>query len=181
MTARTYGSKYQDTKELHVTDLAKLIRAEIKTAVKAGELPLLTYSVRSRHAGMSRAIDIRVKGFEIGSHPFPVVSPEFARNPTSRAGTAYRYTDEARVMLARLEVIREAYNYDASDPTTDYFDTRYYGASDFDGVEESAQRDRLAAEPPIPSPAAPEPIQAARQVTFPAYLFRVPSDTRYLN
>jgi hypothetical protein len=197
MTAKTYGSKYQETKELHLTDLARLIRAEIKERVKAGELPPLTYSVRTRHGRtFTGAIDVQVKGFEAThwtdtrsgkrSERFAIVSPEFARDPNTYGGSVSRYTPEAQALLARLEGIRNAYNYDASDPTTDYFDTRYYGDSDFDGAEESAQRERLAAEAPIPSPPAPAApvapqaaLSALAAVSDAGFLFPTFSDPRY--
>ena len=60
MTTRTYGSRYDETKRLTPTEVARLIRADIKAAVAEGRLPAETYSVRTRRVTYDRAIDVQV-------------------------------------------------------------------------------------------------------------------------
>lgn len=154
---RIYGPKYHATKDLTKVQVAALIRADIKAAVAARELPPLVYSVKTHLYSGGGSIDVRVRGFEAPRKGprFPVVAPAFARGETDgRSGTDYRLTPEARLILEKLKAMMDAYNYDGSDIQTDYFDVRFYGDASFDWREEQAQRERLAAEKADPPPPA---------------------------
>jgi hypothetical protein len=119
---RTYGSKYNDlSKDAHgwvdTTVIAKAIRADIKAAVKAGDIPCVKYSVRTRKFAGGSAIDVEVIGLPNArierEHPY--------------GGTVFAYSDETNIVVKKLEAIVAAYNHDGSDSMTDYFDVRFYG------------------------------------------------------
>ncbi len=127
MYERRYGSKYDNS--LSTTEIAKRIRADIKAAVAAGELPgsPVSYSVVVR--GM---VGSRVEG--AGSSP-----PSDAETDNRRAGKRWPWlTDEARDVMAKVEAIHNAYNHDGSEIMVDYHDVNYYGSVEIE-TEESAR------------------------------------------
>lgn len=147
MYEKTYGSKYGDLKRLtgkdwaSAADIAKLIRADIKAAVKAGDLPAVfaghkvAYAVTVENYSMGRSIDITVRGV-----------PEAART-TERDVYGHGYmttvdTAEAVALKAKLKWYHEAYNYDGSDIMTDYFDVNYYGSVEFESDWSRGERER---------------------------------------
>jgi hypothetical protein len=128
------GSKYELTRDLSLAEINKMIRADIKAAVKSGDLPAAKYAVtKSGNA-------IRVA---ISSLPFAVLNPAAfylcGEWPTIRGIARERWTAEA---IATREVVQEivnAYNYDRSESMTDYFDTRFYLTVDLDDSAEYAE------------------------------------------
>lgn len=115
MYEKTYGAKYEQTKGLRRVEIAKLIRADIKAAVAAGELPKVSYSVRASGGGNSIHVRIAWKARPVGDRP-----------------AIERYTAETRALRSAVEQIVEAYNYDCSDLQSDYFDVRFYGSVDIE-------------------------------------------------
>ncbi len=115
MYNKILGSKY-DAK-LTTTEIAKLIRKELKA-----KHPAIKFSVRKR--GHS-SVDI-----EILTAPFMVTSPEYMRTEIT-VGVAKpwgmaRFTKSAAALLASVEAIAGAYNYDRSEIESDYFDVNFY-------------------------------------------------------
>ncbi len=90
------GSKYEQTKDLDIVAIAKLLRQDIKASVKEGRLPAVKYGVRIERYSMGQSIHISV-GQEL--------------------------TDEVK---AAVRDLADAYNYDRSDPQSDYFCVRFY-------------------------------------------------------
>lgn len=153
MYERSYGYKYEEQTGLSNAEVAKLIRADIKTAIKEGLLPdRWKYSVRSDHL----AIRVRVKdcadvwrecdGMKPGSkryYPDGTWTATGCPDPWCKAAGRPEYahaahthkvlTDEALAARLTLERIHGAYNHDGSDIMTDYFDVNYYGGVDFEG------------------------------------------------
>lgn len=135
MYERTYGSNYEATKEIYDTSvLAKLIRADIKAAVKAGDLPKATYSVQTRKYAGGSAIDIELRDLE-GAW----VAEDMTKcpsNSTCREGDHYSHrgcegaehlSDEAALAKIILSQIQNSYNFDGSETQVDYWDVRFYG------------------------------------------------------
>lgn len=125
------GSKYQATRELDIADVAKLVRADIAAAIKAGELPAgIKCSVSIQRYAGGQSLSIGVKAF-----PHLVVPPEltayYAAGDFSRGYEGRRLTGVAEAARAKLEAIRQAYNYDRSDVMVDYHDVRFYGDVSF--------------------------------------------------
>lgn len=129
MYEKTYGTNYAETRDLGVAEIAKLIRTDIKDAVKAGDLPgkPVAYSVRIDRYSMGQSIDIIVKHADFDVFRIEIVEESWG-------GRNHRvYTDEARAVIRVLDKIHASYNYDGSEVLTDYFDVKYYGQVTFDG------------------------------------------------
>jgi hypothetical protein len=139
----TYGSKYQQG--LDTAEIAKLIRADIKAAIAAGELPRATYSVKiSRYSGGS-SIHVKISGV-----PFPVLNAERARRDALEPYVYHAYelplrTAEAEALLTTVELIVASYNYDGSDIQSDYFNVNFHSSVTFDHDEEREERERIVA------------------------------------
>jgi hypothetical protein len=142
LSTRAYGPRYRDLGRYpSAAEIAKAIRADVKAAQKAGDLPAgITVSVRARNFAGGCAVDLSVTAglddaFLYGPGP---------REPFTRA-----YTDAAKDLRTRLETIREAYNHDGSDSMTDHYDVRYYGATELRDERTqafwAAEKARLAA------------------------------------
>lgn len=134
---RWYGEKYQATRDLSVTQIAKLIRDEIKfirktaAATQAGEEAALSIvdpigeapasiriSVRTRHHS---AIDIELTG----------VPQEWGwvRGTDYRApwmGEHWMHTPKLEALMDELKVMLSAYNYNGDNAMFDHFDSRFY-------------------------------------------------------
>jgi hypothetical protein len=148
MYERSYGYKYEEGGKLDTAAIAKLIRRDIKTAIREGMLPdRWKYSVTiDRFAGGS-SIDVRVKdcadawmacpGYRIGTrHDLP--SGGYTATACGRpdcTGEHMVLSEEAEVAKMTLQRIHFAYNHDGSDSMVDYFDVNYYGHVDFQSRE----------------------------------------------
>lgn len=127
--AIAYGSKYE--KDLDGVEIARRIRMDIKAGIKAGKLPKgLKASVRTRKSSLHEAIDVVIKA----APGVTVSNPERvafqAANPMSRCELP-RHTDAARALLATVEAIVGAYNFDGSDLQSDYHNVNFYGSVEF--------------------------------------------------
>lgn len=126
------GAKYDGTRNLSTTEIAKRMREDIKAAKVRGDLPkALKCRVRSKYFSGGSSIDIDVTELPEG---LAVWSPDFLRHEHEHERGAWvpyrgndRHSPEFRAVLNTLESIHRAYNRDNSDPMTDYFDVRYYG------------------------------------------------------
>ncbi len=127
-----YGPKYD--RKLTATEIAAMIRQDIKLARKLaakagpddgegalkvpspiGDAPAeIKFSVRSRHGS---AITITAQN----------VSPEWAWTTRDHNGHPMRVKTEAAAALAvELRAVGNAYNFDGSDVSADYFHKNYY-------------------------------------------------------
>lgn len=134
---RVYGSKYDKVKGFTRAEIAKLIREDIKLARKIskqvaepgalktvdpiGDSPAgIRFSVRTENYSGGGSIDVFIRnipsgwGFELQKDDWgePMEMP----------------TPALRSLAKELKKIMDAYNYDGSDITTDYFDVRFYGS-----------------------------------------------------
>jgi hypothetical protein len=159
MYEKTYGTKYEATKNLRRPEIAKLIREDIKAAVKSGELPKGKYSVRTESYSGGGSINVTFSAL-VG---IPVHNVESLRwrteNPHASFGSEpanvrERYSPELLAVIKKLEAIHGAYNYDGSDVMTDYFDVRYYGSVSIDWEWEAATKEIEIAK--IVEPAKPK-------------------------
>ena len=129
---KSYGSKYAANKDASTTDIAKMIRADIKAAVKSGELPKAKYSVRSDYYSMGSSINVRISNV-----PGPTFNAAWfvwnEANPYARGGSGpeearERFAPKVTDALKKLEEIVDAYNYNGSDSSTDYYDVNFSGS-----------------------------------------------------
>lgn len=142
-----YGAKYDQVKNLSTTEIAKIIRADIKLARKietklgaatGGEVALvdslsalasmpkqIKVSVRSQYYSGGSSIDVRVynlpeKGW---GH---VQETDMWGQPRWVPGT------QLRAILTALEEIHGAYNFNGSDMMVDYYYVNYSGHVEVD-------------------------------------------------
>lgn len=120
---KEYGSKFEAG--LDVVSIAQRMRADIKAAVAAGDLPAdVQYSVGVRRYAGGQSIDIRV-----AVDRARVANPEYDFRSADDAKRS-PVNAEGRKIYATLQAIHDAYNYDRSDVQVDYFDVNYYGSVD---------------------------------------------------
>ncbi len=119
-----YGSKLDN--DLSTTVISKLIRKDIKTAIKSEFLPDAKYSVRTQNYAGGSSININIKEM-----PYPVHDLDFLiwtndhpheMNPR----WASRWTEAAQRVLWTVEAIGNQFNFDKSDSQIDYFFVNFY-------------------------------------------------------
>lgn len=131
------GAKYD--KSLTRTQIAALVRSDVKAAIKAGVLPAgLKVSVRCNGSAITASIT---------AFPAAVLNP--ARVYADAIGvweqrTRLLYTAPVRQAVDAIEALLNAYLRDASDIQTDYFNCNFYGSVDV-RTDNTAERERLLA------------------------------------
>jgi hypothetical protein len=117
--ARFEGSRLEETRDLDIAAIAKLVRADIREAIRVGFLPGSSrdYSVRIDRYSMGQSLDVTVRNH-----------PELWHLAWSDTyGEELRqHSPEGRRVVELLEGIVRAYNWDGSDSMVDYFDVRFY-------------------------------------------------------
>jgi hypothetical protein len=132
MTYKFTGSKFE--RGIDVKDIAKLVRTDIKEAIKKGELPKGTkVSVRISRFSGGRSISAYIK--HLGEKG--VINPAWVKwhdeNPHGYHGDGPPlYTATATQAIKTIEGIMAAYNFDDSDSQVDYFHVNFYGHVEFD-------------------------------------------------
>lgn len=147
MQRHSEGKNYQQTRDLPHTEVAKLIRQDVKKAIKAGKLPKdIKVSVRARWATHTPAIDVEITALPSTKLWEKVELPTGARpshigvhEHASEEGKYWRRTGAEEKYLRVLTEIHDSYNMDRSDSMTDYFHVRYYGRAEV-GHEMIARR-----------------------------------------
>jgi hypothetical protein len=139
---RRYGAKYEDARNLGVTEIAGLMRQDIKQAVANGDLPKDDHiSVTTQKYAGGASIDIKVSNWagatvpaddsrctgqlDLGTRTVPS-SCKPGQHDWRCPGAAHESEEGARVRET-IQAIHDSYNHDGSDVMTDYFDVRYYG------------------------------------------------------
>lgn len=133
MYERRLGGLYNETKDLTVKEVAAHMRKVIRQAAKDGVLPKeWNYQVRYRTYAGGCAIDVNVG--------IPDELYELLQEFTTEHGFIRQIENHPHLAEGHywplitlhqaeklLKEIHGGYNYDGSDPMTDYFDVRYYG------------------------------------------------------
>ncbi len=127
---KVFGKRYTDT-----SDIAKLVRADIKTAIKDGEIPgtMRDYSVRTEKYAGGSSITVYLKDglgiwqdcAESCGHTWCPNNPEYADSP--HASVRQVLKPEFDKALKLIKGYLASYNHDGSDVMVDYFDVRFYG------------------------------------------------------
>lgn len=129
------GSKYDETRELDVRDVAKLVRAELKA--------LRGFKCAVRIARFSGGESLKV---EVVSVPagFRVLNRERLawerEHPRQHCTHLAIFSDEAIAIQDRIAAMVAAYNRNASDTMIDYFDVRFYASVSFSYELTKAER-----------------------------------------
>ena len=134
-----YGAKYDQVSRLSTTEIAALIRADLKLARKAGKMaakagdlavadPIadapdgIRFSVRSEYFSGGSAIRIAILRI-------PEAWGYEEREDRDWPGRKYTGATEALADLGMaVKAVMNAYNYDGSDSQTDYYDVNFYGS-----------------------------------------------------
>ena len=144
----SYGNKYN--RDLNVAEIAKLVRADLKAAVKAGTLPKgFKASVRISRYSMGQSLDVNVKaapGVTV-MNPLRLAHEQSGSREVMTRDEMWRHSEAARALLDTVKSIVDAYNFDGSDSQSDYFHVNFYGNVDFAHALEQAEREasRVAA------------------------------------
>jgi hypothetical protein len=131
------GSKYEATKDLGITEIAKLVRADIGDAIARGILRAgIKVSVRvSRYSG-GQSLTANVTAVPAG---FAVRVSDDCHDAQRVASCPRPWlAREAVWVLATVERLVEAYNYDRCHLQSDSFDVRFYAHIGFDSDVERA-------------------------------------------
>jgi len=158
-----YGSKYD--RSIDIVEIAKRVRADVKTAVDEGRLPApFAVGVRVQKYSGGRSLHVTIKDM-----PGDIFSSDFiawyVANPHASFHDApARYVPEARAVLDCIKEIVGAYNHDGSDISTDYFNVNFYEHISFDEALERSSRERILARMAEAALAGPEPTAEPEKV-----------------
>jgi hypothetical protein len=123
-TTKHEGSKYQSGRD--IVEIAKMIRADIAAAMKAGELPKMKIGVTTSRFAGGQSLTIAVKTFP-GQvlNPARVLAQELKISEYGGTSFVWHCEQYARVQRT-LEGIGNAYMRSESDMQTDYHNTNFY-------------------------------------------------------
>lgn len=122
------GSKHSATADMDLADVAKLIRSDIRAAIKVGQLPAGTYSVRISRYSMGQSLTVRASIPGVVER-CPERMAAFERGEQVRTTR----TDAAQAVIDTLEALVGAYNRSLSNPASDYSNVRFYTHIDIAG------------------------------------------------
>lgn len=124
------GSKFVRGRD--TAEIAKLIRAEIATAIKIGAMPKIKASVKTGRSSMSSSITICIT--EVPSD-FVRYQNEYIRaHVRNESPCVKRHTREAESVLDLIDMIAKQYHWSNSSPGDDYSHVNFYLAVQFDGA-----------------------------------------------
>lgn len=134
--SRKYGAKYDA--RLGTAQIAARIREDIRAEQEAGALSKeLKVGVTMKRFSGGSSITLLVKAVP---KAFRFVNAAHLKPPEPGERQPERYTSEGAALLRKLESIVSAYNYDGSDPMTDYFDVAFYKSIAYDQTLETHHR-----------------------------------------
>jgi hypothetical protein len=118
------GAKYQQTENLDVVDIAKLIKKEAQA-----KFPSLQLSIKTSRFAGGESIRLGIEGtnFEIHSEDFK----ECVKNDKFLPFGKPRFTEKATEVKKELEKVVNQYRYNDSNGMIDYFDTNFYSSVDY--------------------------------------------------
>jgi hypothetical protein len=142
--ARTRATANADSAWRDVTEVAKLVRADIAKAIAARQLPKgLTASVRSDKYSMGQSLKVEVI-------PPPWLVVRVRRPESDYQAQAYGIHDvlspEAAMIRERVQWIVNRYNRNDSDLSTDYHDVNFYDDVQVGGERAAQEAEILTAE-----------------------------------
>lgn len=145
-----YGEKYEEVKRLSTTEIAARIRADIKLARKVeaklgatgGEVAVVDSLAALATMPKTIKVSITTEYFSGGSairvrvYNLPEEGWGYVQEENWQTGRMHWVqNDELRGIIAALEQIHRAYNFDGSDSMVDYFHVNYYGHVEVDWRE----------------------------------------------
>ena len=132
MYERKFTGRNCPTGYVTAADIAKLMRADIKAAIKAGTLPgtARNYSVKIDNFSGGRSIDITAIDLDGMWTTCPGQAKTGCNHwDCSRGRTARVLTAKGLKVEKAIKDIHSSYNYDASEVQVDYFNVNFYGSA----------------------------------------------------
>lgn len=133
--------------------------AEIKQAVKDGQLPKAKYSVRIQRFSGGRSIDVTVKDYAgtIHNRRHLELDHQIGKGAAALGRATYRdlygereqtprHTEDARELIKALEQMVDQWNYDGSETQVDYFQVNYYSHVQFDSDQSHEEWQEMMAD-----------------------------------
>lgn len=173
------GVKYDSDRD--IAAIAKLVRKDIKTAVKAGALPKgLKASIRISRYSMGQSLNITITacpsitetpGLTILNHRRLLLDAQHPHRGHHDMPIEYVriFSDESIAITKTIEGIALVYGYDRSEPMTDYYNSAFNLDVKFDYALEREERTAFdeehrcvmaeVAEPPEPKTGEKRPGQ----------------------
>ena len=137
------GTKYAATKDMDIKDIAKLIRADIKASIKAGQIPDGKYAVKISRYSMGQSLDVSISDVDIQIYNVEKIYAEDRRENTDGL---YIYSEEGRAILSAVQGIIDSYNFDKSKMIEDYHHQKFYGHVTYDSCFTNYKREAVIAE-----------------------------------
>ena len=118
------GGKYKETQHLGVTEIAKILRKELKE-----KFPGFKFGIRCQKFAGGCSIDVSVKQWPTNFNPWS----EYYRNidlcrKECMRSINYTHTlnEDGDAILKEIEKVANQYNFDDSESQTDYFHVSFY-------------------------------------------------------
>jgi len=141
-TIRHTGAKYDRSRDL--AEIARLVRADIKAAVKSGALPAdLKASVTISRYSMGQSMRVSLTAPSVVVPSVARVRADLA-NPHGHV-TLARHTVKARAVVATVESLVKAYQRSETESQSDVCNFSFYDTVEFSDAQESAQRAEIVA------------------------------------
>jgi hypothetical protein len=129
------GSKYNETANLGISDIAKLVRTELKATY-----PNCKFSVTIDRYSGGQSMDVTIKSTDFNPFSSEFIAHLKSNNPLREwnANTQFvyqstpTYSKEYEELEQKVRAILNQYNYDDTDTQRDYFDVRFYSHVRFD-------------------------------------------------
>ncbi|WP_333746217.1 hypothetical protein [Streptomyces sp. IBSBF 2950] len=144
----SYGEKYDEVRNMSLTEIAKRIREDIKVARKVAEKlgtgsevalvdPLAALAAMPKQIKVSVTRDYFSGGGSIDVRIYNLPEKGWGYVQERDMWDKLRWVEgpELRGIVTALEKIHRAYNYDGSDAQVDYFHVNYYGHVEVDWRE----------------------------------------------
>jgi len=134
------GQKFDGT--LDVKEIAKLVRQDIKKAIKEKKLPQAKYSVTIDRYSMGQSIRVEISKVE--SHKLMLNTERVMSDHNSNEyNTLPMYSVEGKRVLNTVQDILDDYNRDNSDTMSDYYNVHFYSAVEFCWAFRDQQREEI--------------------------------------
>lgn len=116
------GELYEKTKDLSTTEIAKLIRKEIRQ-----KFPDIKVSVRTEYFSGGSSIDVKIMDWN--KNP---IHPNYDHLKLVDNITNPYYTEEATKLLEEIQAIGDKYRFSDCDGMIDYYNVNFWFSVEFD-------------------------------------------------
>lgn len=135
------GKKYQESRNLPLKEIAKLVKKEVLV-----KHPYINISVKTEHFSGGKSLDVTIIAYPKHFLEKKLIYPEMSNLPEDKI-PKHAYSaledDNARTLIKDIEHIINQYRYDDSDGMIDYYNTNFYSSVEFDHNLRRAEIERL--------------------------------------